>query len=91
MKTEKVFCLLICLVSFSLLATSMVFGDPGGWGHVRGQKGTDIAIGGDGSVWLVGKDAGPAGHSIYRWVGGDRWQKITGQATRIAVGPSGTV
>lgn len=60
-----------------------------GWGQIRGQKGSDIAVGGDGSVWLVGKDARPAGHSIYRWGGGNQWQHITGQAIAISVDRNG--
>jgi hypothetical protein len=77
------------VVSLSILAASMVFGDPGGWGQIRGQKGSDIALGGDGSVWLAGKDARPAGHSIYLWAGGNQWQHITGQAIAMSVDPDG--
>lgn len=58
------------------------------WGEALAGAGNDIAIGADGSVWLIGAlDPNEAG-SIYRW-DGTGWEQANGAAVRIAVGPTG--
>ncbi|WP_138466155.1 tectonin domain-containing protein [Poseidonocella sp. HB161398] len=51
-------------------------------------RGTDIAIGADGSVWVVGNDPRPGGFGIYRW-NGRVMEDRGGAGTGIAVGPDG--
>lgn len=55
-----------------------------------GGKGTDVAVGPQGSVWLLGSGAG-SNHGVYIWRGlADGWERdddMSGQ--RIAVGPGG--
>ncbi|MEP6995734.1 MAG: tectonin domain-containing protein, partial [Acidobacteriota bacterium] len=51
-------------------------------------KATDVGVGADGTMWMLGTDAGPGGFNIYRRSGGN-WQQIPGSATRIAVDPKG--
>jgi hypothetical protein len=50
---------------------------------------TDIAIGADGAVWVVGTKPAPGGYAIYRWTGRE-WAVYPGGAVRIAVGPDGS-
>ena len=56
---------------------------------VRPGSATDIAIGADGSVWVVGTNTVPGGHGIYHW-NGHSWVAIPGGAVTIAVAPEGT-
>jgi hypothetical protein len=57
------------------------------WEHLPGA-GRDIGIGADGSVWVLGTDNVPGGHSIFRW-DGHAWVHVEGAAKAIAVGPDG--
>ncbi len=49
---------------------------------------TDIAIGANGSVWIVGTNPAPSGFGIYSWIGG-KWTEVAGGAVSIAVGRDG--
>ena len=49
---------------------------------------TDIAVGANGSVWVVGTNAVPGGHGIYHWTG-RAWAAVPGGAVTIAVDPHG--
>ena len=49
---------------------------------------SDVGIGADGSVWVVGKDERPGGFGIY-FRDGNSWQRVDGAALRIDVGPDG--
>ena len=51
--------------------------------------GSDIAVGADSSVWIVGTANIPGGHGIYRWTG-TGWAAVAGAAVAIAVGPDGS-
>ncbi|MEC4805830.1 MAG: S8 family serine peptidase [Jaaginema sp. PMC 1079.18] len=57
------------------------------WQQVRGSA-KDIAVGADGSVWVIGTDVGSGGYGIYKR-NGTRWDKVDGSATQIAVDPDG--
>ena len=59
----------------------------GHWQTMPG-KGTDIAIGRNGMVWLIGTDKHPGGYGIYRWTGGN-WESVEGAGVRIAVDGNG--
>ena len=48
----------------------------------------DIAIGADGSVWVIGLDPAPGGNGLHRWQYG-QWQRNDGGGVRVAVGPDG--
>jgi hypothetical protein len=52
----------------------------------------DIAVGGDGGVWVVGCNVNefPSGGNIRRWAGAG-WGPVAGHGLRIAAGPAGTV
>ncbi|MCL4179674.1 MAG: hypothetical protein KJ072_18240 [Verrucomicrobia bacterium] len=59
-------------------------------------RGTDIAVGANGEVWMVGwyndlldTDRNPENRDIYRWTG-SAWEEVDGGAVRIAVAPDGT-
>ena len=53
--------------------------------------GTDIAAGGDGSIWLLGTAKVAGGYSIYKWDGNTQnWSSIPGAGLRIAVEKSGS-
>jgi hypothetical protein len=49
---------------------------------------TDIAIGSDGALWLVGSDPVQGGYNVYRG-DGVAWVKMGIGALRVAVGPDG--
>lgn len=60
-----------------------------GWGAFGARNATDIAVGANGVVWIIGNDpAGAADKNIYRW-DGNAFQQTVGQAVRIAVDPNG--
>jgi Tectonin domain len=60
-----------------------------GWVAVGNRNATDIAVGANGVVWIIGNDpAGAADKNIYRW-DGNAFQQMVGQAVRIAVDPNG--
>ena len=48
---------------------------------------TDIGVGANGKVWIIGSNKEGSNYGIYRWDG--KWTKITGSAARIDVDPSG--
>jgi hypothetical protein len=50
---------------------------------------SDVAVGADGSVWIVGTGTVPGGYSIYHWTGSS-WSAVPGGAISIAVGPDGS-
>ncbi len=53
-----------------------------GWKQLPGAA-LDLAIGGDGTLFVLGSD-----RNIYKWTGSS-WERIDGHGTRIAVGPKG--
>ena len=57
------------------------------WRRIAGDA-SDIGIGADGTVWVLGKDPRPGGFGIYRW-NGTEWGRVDGAAVRIDVGPEG--
>jgi hypothetical protein len=57
------------------------------WDQLPGAA-TDISIGNDGSVWVLGTNPGPNGYLIYRWTGAG-WAHEPGEAVRISVGAYG--
>ena len=59
------------------------------WVAFGARNATDIAVGANGVVWIIGNDpAGAADKNIYRW-DGNAFQQTVGQAVRIAVDPNG--
>lgn len=59
-----------------------------GWDTHAGQKATDIAVGADGTVWVIGNIAETGGYGLYK-KSGTSWTKVSGGALRIAVDPQG--
>jgi hypothetical protein len=49
---------------------------------------TDIAVGANGSVWLIGTNVVGDGYGIYHW-NGSAWAAFSGGAVTVAVGPDG--
>ncbi len=49
---------------------------------------TDIGVGANGSVWIVGTNRVSGGYGIYRW-NGKAWTAVAGGAVRIAVDRTG--
>jgi hypothetical protein len=50
---------------------------------------TDIAVGADGAVWVVGTNPVRGGYGIYHWTGSG-WAGVPDGAETIAVGPDGS-
>ncbi len=60
------------------------------WKRMPGL-GTDVGVGKDGSVWLIGTEQTGAGYGIFHWNESHwTWEAVDGAALRIAVGPDGT-
>jgi chitinase len=49
---------------------------------------TDISVGANGSVWVIGTNVLPGGYGIYKW-NGTGWTKASGAAVKIAVDQRG--
>ncbi len=63
--------------------------DNDGWLVVPEEPAYDIAISGDGVVWIVGRDERDGGHGPFRFYHGTDWHASEGAVVRIAVGPDG--
>ncbi len=64
-------------------------GSMAGWVAVGSRNATDIAVGANGVVWIIGNEPpGVGDKSIYRW-DGNAFQQIPGSGVRIAVDPNG--
>ena len=50
---------------------------------------TDISVGANGAVWVIGTNTVPGGHGIYTWTGAN-WAAVPGGAVKVAVGPDGS-
>ncbi|MGW5365152.1 eCIS core domain-containing protein [Actinopolymorpha pittospori] len=63
----------------------------GGWGwqQVIGASAKDIAVGGDGSAWIITSTKVAGGYTIKK-LQGSTWTAVDGGATRIAVDGAGT-
>ncbi len=59
----------------------------GDWFQLPGLA-TDIGVGSDGSVWMIGTNPVPGGFGIFHWNGSD-WNSVDGGAVCIAVAPDG--
>lgn len=60
-----------------------------GPGGRKPGRARDIGIGADGTVWIIGTDSpAPNNGGIYRWLG-DRWSRVEGYGSAIAVAPDG--
>jgi hypothetical protein len=59
----------------------------GRWKTLPG-KATDIGVGINSHVWVIGADRRGCDHSIHQWQGG-KWKKVSGGAVRIDVDPAG--
>ena len=57
------------------------------WKQIPG-KATDIGVGADGTVWIIGSKAVYGGFEIFKWTG-TAFVKIPGAAVRIDVDPNG--
>ena len=51
-------------------------------------SGTDVGVGANGAVWLVGANVVGGGFGIWHWTG-SAWASVPGGAVRVAVDPSG--
>jgi hypothetical protein len=70
-------------------AENAALGRPGPPFILRPGFATDIGVGANGSVFVVGTDAVPGGYGIYHWTGSG-WAGVAGGAVSIAVGPDGS-
>ena len=59
----------------------------GGWDQLPGAA-TDIGVGSDGSVWIIGTNPVPGGFGIFHW-NGSAWNSVDGGAVCITVAPDG--
>jgi hypothetical protein len=54
-----------------------------------GEPATDICIGPDGNVYLIGTDVRPNGFGVYRFYHGTDWDCYEGAGVRISAAPDG--
>lgn len=59
------------------------------WRTMPGQKAVDIAVGGDGSVWITAPPPAGGNGNIIKKLQGETWTEIGGGADRIAVDGAG--
>lgn len=59
------------------------------WRALPGQKAVDIAVGGDGSVWITAPNPAAGGRNVVKRLQGDAWVQLDGSADRIAVDAAG--
>jgi hypothetical protein len=64
-------------------AGSILRGDGRSWQQLPGLA-TDIAVGADGSAWVIGTNALPGGFGVWRLAGGN-WVQVDGAGVRITV------
>ena len=80
--------LLLSLVSLLALGSRIALAQEGAWAPAPGQA-TDIAVGGEGSVWAIGAEpTGSPDKQILRATP-EGWTVVPGAAVRVAVGPMG--
>lgn len=59
------------------------------WHIVQGAA-VDIAVGAEGSVWIIGRNYDEGGYGIYKWIQNSKsWKVMPGSAQSIAVDPRG--
>lgn len=58
------------------------------WMLVDGPKATDVGVGANGTVWIVGNEPRPGGYGLHRWTG-LRWIPQDVGAVTIEVSPKG--
>jgi hypothetical protein len=58
------------------------------WLEHPGPAASDIDVGADGSVWIIGREAVEGGRDLYTLTD-DAWTKVPGGAQRLAVDPTG--
>jgi hypothetical protein len=68
-------------------ANQIWYGGGGAWSQQPGFA-TDVAVGANGTAWIVGTNQAPGGYGIYRW-NGSRWMPQEGGGVAISVDPSG--
>jgi hypothetical protein len=78
---------LIIVLTFCAAIVQAQSAFPGYWEQKPGAA-KDIAIGGDGSVWVIGSNVEYGGFGIHKW-NGNGWSAIDGGAVRIAVDRGG--
>ena len=72
---------------FVLMLTIAGFSQFGNWRQMQNSA-TDIAVGADGSIWIIGTDRQDGGYGIYKW-NGRNWTRTDGAAVKIAVDRGG--
>jgi hypothetical protein len=81
--------LLVSTAGTAAVALSLpAFAQTGSRWELRPGKATDIAIGRNGQVWVLGTETVPGGFEVFRRDGGN-WRKIPGGLVTLAVDPSG--
>jgi len=58
------------------------------WTRILNTTATDIGVGADETVWIIGTKSTGGGYEILKWDGAD-WTAVEGGAVRIAVDPGG--
>lgn len=77
------------ILGLLFVASLSVHAQPKFWQKVPG-KATDIAVGPEGSVWVIGNDSQKGGSSIYKFEPATRtWSRVAGSGYRISVDSEG--
>jgi Tectonin domain len=72
----------------SLLASAPAHANTGSRWVKRDGKAMEVAVGANGSVWVLGEEQVPGGQAIFV-LQGNQWRKVEGGAVKIAVDGSG--
>ena len=73
--------------TFLMLLTIAGFSQNGNWRQMQNSA-TDITVGADGSIWIIGTDRQEGGFGIYKW-NGRNWSRADGAAEKIAIDRNG--
>ena len=88
MKKFVILKIMVITLSFILILIPIYTYGAGGWKQIDGEA-TDIGIGADGSVWIIGTSEVNGGYGVYRW--SERgWEQIDGGTAQISVDNRGT-
>ena len=80
--------IMVITLSLILILIPIYTYGAGRWEQIDGEA-TDIGIGADGSVWIIGTSEVNGGYGIYR-LSVEGWEQIDGGAVQISVDNRGT-
>lgn len=79
--------IILLAVAGASLSAQPAFATTVAWQLLPGRA-TDVSVGANGTVWVIGNNPVPGGYGIFQYVDG-AWRSVPGGGVRVAVGPAG--